>query len=133
MSTVIWKFNTARFSVVLTAEPEYDLDLSWDEGGEIAEKLSSGLLDSFCAKVAVQLDGREIAADYLCGCIYESAAEFATAHRDPDPMGRNCTIMRAARGEKVNICHYFPGMVSEAIAYARKYLADNPHPKMRAT
>jgi hypothetical protein len=35
-------------------------------------------------------------------------------------MNRNCSIMRAARGGNVCICHYFPGMVAEAINAARK-------------
>jgi hypothetical protein len=127
----IWKFETERFTIVATAETEYDPDLSWDETGEVTEKIEAGEWELFCAKVADVLDGREIATDYLGNCVYVSADDFARGHRDPDPMNRNCSAMRAARGN-VSICHYFPGMVSEAVAYARNYLKDNPAPKIRA-
>jgi hypothetical protein len=76
MTYEIWKFETARFTVTMTAEPDYDVDLSFDETGEIREKLESGELQSFCAKCAVCLDGNEIAADYLGSCIYANPDEF---------------------------------------------------------
>ena len=126
MSDTLWKFDTARFSIVCTAEEEWDVDLSWDETGETAGKLASGEYVAFCAKVAVYLDGREIASDYLGQCIYDRSPDFVTAHRGPDPMDRNCSIMRAERGHNVAICHYFPDMVSVAISEARKALQDIP-------
>ncbi len=122
----LWEFKTDRFSVVCTAEEEWDVDLSWDDTGEVAEKLASGEYVVFCAKVAVYLDGREIATDYLGQCIYVDAEEFVTGHRDTDPINRNCSIMRAARGGNVVICHYFPDMVSMAISEARGALRNMP-------
>ena len=52
---------------------------------------------------------------------------FWTDHRDSDPMNRNCSIMRAARGGNVVICHYFPDMVRTAVDEARKALANIPY------
>lgn len=126
MDNELWRFETARFAVVCTAEVGDDLDLSWDDTGEVRERIESGLYVMFCAKVAVLLDGREIAADYLGQCIYESGREFVTSHRDPDPMNRNCTLMRAARGGQGAIGHYFPDMVSIAVKEAREALIDQP-------
>ncbi len=123
----LWSFKTARFSIVCTAEEEWDVDLSWDETGEVAEKLISGEFVVFCIKVAVYLDGREVATDYLGQCIYADAAEFVTGHRDTDPMSRNCSIMRAAHGGNVCIGHYFPDMVATAISEARQALSNVPY------
>ncbi len=125
MTETLWRFTTDRFTIVCTAEEEYDVDLSWDETGETLEKLNSGEYVVFCAKVAVYLNGREVAAAYLGQCIYADAADFATGHRDTDPMNRNCSIMRKARGNVI-ICHYFPDMVSMAVAEARKALTNMP-------
>lgn len=123
---LIWAFDTARFSVRFYAEEERDLDLSWDEDGTTREGLESGEFVAFVACVEVKLDGRTIAEDYLGQCIYRSAQEFCEGHRDRDPMNRNCSLMRAAHGENVSICHYFPSMVATAIAEARKTLAARP-------
>lgn len=120
MSETLWTFKTRNFRITLTAEPEDDLDLSWCETGETGEKLESGEWVAFCAKVAVYLNGAEIAADYLGQCIYANAADFATGHRDPDPMNRNCSL------NDRNICHYFPDMVATAISEARDYLRNIP-------
>ena len=122
----LWTFSTARFRVVCEIEPDFDLDLSFDDTGEVAEKLESGEYTAFQTRVAVYLDGNQIAADYLGGSIYANPEDFVTDHRDPDPMNRNSSLMRAERGDNVSICHYFPGMVSEAIAEARKALSNVP-------
>lgn len=130
---LIWAFKTARFDVRFYAEETDGLDLSWDEDGSTFEGLAPGELVAFCACVEVSMDGRTIATDYLGECIYRSAEEFCTGHRDPDPMNRNCSIMRAAKGN-VSICHYFPDMVSTAIEEAREALAReiaNP-PRLRS-
>ena len=129
----LWDFSTARFRVVCTAEDEdHAIDLSWDESGEVAEKLDSGEYVVFCAKVAVYLDGSEIATDYLGECIHADPDDFVTGHRDPDPMHRNCSIMRATRGGNACIGHYFPDMVSTAIREARDVMR-SPAPRMRAS
>lgn len=117
-----WKFKTKRFTVSLYLKRDrnytYDGD---DENGETQDKLDSGEYVAFDSTVEVELDGVVIAHNTMGGSVYsaDTVAEFFTAHRDPDPMNRNCSIMRAARGANVVICHYFPGMVAEAIEDAR--------------
>lgn len=122
----LWKFETARFKVTLDWEWEQYPDISWDETDETRENLESGKWGCYSFRVRVTVDGRELSVDYLGNSIYEDVTKFVTAHRDPNPMNRNCSIMRAARGGNVCICHYFPGMVSEAISAARKALCDVP-------
>lgn len=123
-----WTFETKNFSVEFSAEEERDLDLSFDDDGSIAEGLDSGKYVAFCAMVRViyKPTGAVVGGDSLGGCIYESVEEFITSHRDSDPMNRNCSIMRAKHpaGPKVSICHYFPDMIAEAVANARKNVND---------
>lgn len=123
--TTLWTFKTANFRVECRAHPADDLDLSWDETGEAARRIDSGEYIAFDAEVAVFCRGVKVASEWLGGCIYNSGEEFVTSHRDADPMNRNCSIMRAERGN-VAICHYFPAMVAEAIAEARRCLNDAP-------
>ena len=123
----VWTFSTARFTVALEIMPE-DMDPadSFQFDDDI-EAVRSGEVEWFQARVSVYCDGQRIAWDSLGGCAYKTIQEFYTSHRDPDPMNRNCTIFRAVPGnERTSICHYFPGMVSEAISEARKYLCDVP-------
>lgn len=117
MTEVIRAFRMKRFAVVVTAEPEYDTDLSWDETGETARRLDSGDLIAFQVKAAVYLDGNEIGADYLGGCIYESLADFMD-HRECGKQNR----MYARAGEAGRCGSYFAQMISEAIGEARKYV-----------
>lgn len=133
----VWTFKTARFTVALEIEPE-DLDPADSfEFQEDIDAVRNGDVEWFCAAVSVYLnddddeyDERDcVARDYLGGCAYKTVREFYTAHRDPNPMNRNSSIMRAANGDNVSICHYFPGMVTVAIAEARKHLCNVP--KMR--
>lgn len=113
----MWRFETARFAVIWDVTPSEDVDLSWDETGETAENLNSGLWVAFDSRMRVELDGVEIAADYLCGSIYEHIREFR------DHVGMN------ARGHG----SYFSDMVRTAVKEARKALADaKPAPRMRA-
>lgn len=130
--TELWRFETARFAVVWTIQPCDSLDLSWDETGEVAENLNEGVWGAFDSKVAVYLDGNEIAADYPSESIYADPADFRSNHRDPDPMNRNCSIMRERRGESGVIGHYFPDMVRTAVAEARQHIAELDLPRMRA-
>lgn len=122
MREVVWSHETARFRVELALEPEELDPADCFQFDDDVEAVRNGSVAWFCAAVRVYLDGREVAADYLGGCAYEPASDFWTAHRDPDDMNRNCSIFRAARGENVSICHYFPDMVRQAIAEARSYL-----------
>lgn len=126
--TQFYRFKTDRFAVIATAtECDYEPDwLDGEDQRDLIRKINCGDLIWFNAEVAVYLDGRKVAADTLGGCCYESLDEFTSSHRDSDPMNRNCSIMRAARGDDVCIGHYFPDMVRIAIAEARKALANTP-------
>lgn len=123
----VWTFETARFTVGLSIEElsgyRYDGD---DEDGETQAALDRGDYVAFDSKVWIECDGVEIAADYLGSSVYavETVKDFWQAHRDADPANRNTLAMRAT-----NRCvgHYFPDMVRNAIAEARKHLADRPH------
>lgn len=129
----VWSFKTKRFEVSLILERDrhyqYDGD---DDDGETQAKLDFGEYVAFNSCVQVSLDGERIADEWLCGSVYDADnyREFWTSHRDPDPMNRNCTIMRdamfAKTGHHAVICHYFPGMVTEACKQARHYLSKFP-------
>lgn len=129
---VAWQFDTPRFRVTLEVTNE-DEAPDFDDDGETLAAIESGRVVWFVAAVVVYFGEDEenlveIARDVLGGCAYNSVREFYTSHRDPDPMNRNCTTMRANHpsGPKVCICHYFPRMVSEAIATARHAIANAP-------
>ena len=124
----VWSFETARFRVVLEVEPCEEDPADSFQFEEDVEAVRSGRVEWFNAHIVVYHQGdscddwHELARDVLCCCSYSTVREFYTSHRDADPMNRNSSIMRAAKGENVAICHYFPGMVSEAIAEARRHL-----------
>ncbi len=133
----VWEFRTKRFLVWLEIQLEegyrYDGD---DPDGETQEKLDNGEYVAFESIVHVELDGEEIAWDALCGSVYayDEVSDFWTAHRDSDPMNRNCSIMRGKHpaGPNVSIAHYFPGMVAEAIKEARQHVRNaKPRPYIR--
>lgn len=117
----LWTFKTARFQVSLLAEIERYPDLSWRDEEQERYDAEHGV-EYYCFSVVVLLDGRVIARDTLGDSGYANPHDFAREHRDPDPMNRNCSIMRAARG---NVCigHYFPDMIHTAIGEAREYLS----------
>lgn len=141
----VWSFSTARFVVELAVELDvpqvYDGD---DEDGETQRGLDDGELVMFDSCVSVRLKTASgallLARDWLGASCYEAdkIEQFWTAHRDADPMNRNCSIMRAKHpaGPNVSICHYFPDMVRTAIAAAREELRDmlamRDMPAMRA-
>lgn len=118
----VWSFKTRNFTVELRISPE-DMDpadsFQFDED---IEMVRSGAVEWFCARVVVSKNGHEIGSDSLGGCAYRTIEEFYTSHRDPNPMHRNSTVFRAAHGQNAAICHYFPSMISEAIADARRTL-----------
>jgi hypothetical protein len=129
--TEMFRFETANFIVRATIEPDTDVDISYDETNETRDKLESGEWQAFGTVVTVTTrNGIELGQDSLWGSIYGDPAEFFSDHRSADPMNRNCSVMRAARGNNVVIGHYFPDMIAEAIAAARKTLATMP--KVRA-
>lgn len=123
----MFRFETANFIVRATIEHDQDVDTSFDETGETQEKLNSGEWQAFVTTVTVMTgSGIKLGSDTLCGSIYAEPREFFSDHRDPNAMNRNSSIMRAVKGDNCVICHYFPGMVREAIAEARKTLANLP-------
>lgn len=125
---IAWQFDTANFRVLCHVEPE-DMDPADSfQFEEDIEMIRAGRVAWFCAFVSVWYGDAEsnlvyLSHDCLGGCAYDSTQEFVSGHRDADPLNRNSSVMRAARGESVAICHYFPGMVSGAVSDARKELA----------
>jgi hypothetical protein len=122
-----WEFRTKQFRVALEIEPEDTDPADSFESQEDIDAVRNGDVEWFCAVVSVYhvaSDGteRRLGWDSLGGCAYNSVREFYTSHRDPDPLNRNCTAMRAARGN-VCICHYFPDMVKQATLSARRQVA----------
>jgi len=130
---LIWNFATPNFTVRVDALPEEDWDLSWDDTGEVCSGLISGRYVGFCARAQViDSDGNVLATDYLGNCIYASLQDFASGHRDPDPLNRNCSLMRQARGQNMIICHYFPDMVRIVCDKARTTLRKHGAIRLRA-
>lgn len=121
----VWTHETARFLVALSIEPEDDLDPA--DSFEFPEDIAAvrnGDVEWFRACVTVYgPEGEVLGSDSLGGCAYKTVREFYTAHRDPDAMNRNSSIMRAKQGQNVAICHYFPDMVRIAIKAAREQIA----------
>ena len=100
----IWSFQTARFRITCDVTPE-DLDPAGQfDNAEDIEAIRSGAVDWFVARLRVTLDGAEIATEYLGGCAYRRAHDFA--HKDRDG--------------------YFRDMVREACQRARYTLATAP-------
>ncbi len=117
----MWQFDLGAVSIRAYIQPSqhaYD----GDDDGETQAMIDSGEFVQFDTAVVVSINGREIGFDNLGGSVYSDPREFFSDHRSSDPMNRNCSIMRAANGANVSICHYFPGMISEAIADARAWL-----------
>ena len=102
--TNIRTFTTKRFKVTLDWTWEDDIDLSWDETGEVAKRIESGEWGVYVYRVRVLCDGSEIATDYLGNSIYADPMEFAKELKDG----------------------YFPAMVATVIGEARKALCNPP-------
>lgn len=115
MNEVMWQFKTRNFTVQWLISPCYDLDLSWCETGETRENIASGMWTAFDSEIRVLFRGTEVGAACLGQSIYENPSDFR------DHIGMNA----AGHGS------YFSGMVREAIAEARKNLANIP--EMRTT
>jgi hypothetical protein len=110
----IRSFKTRHFAVIVTAEEETDLDLSFDEDGSIRKGLERGALVAFCAKAACYYKGLEVSTEYLGNCICESPAAFMD-HRG---IKRYCPP-----GGKPGQCgSYFSDMVHTVIREAREAL-----------
>ena len=107
----VYTFKTARFALELAVEPEYNYMPDWDfesdeERNALIERIETGRTLWFVARVRVLLDGREIAADYLGGCCYNTIEEFRrdgyfydmarSALKDARAAIRNTPRLRAA-------------------------------------
>jgi len=109
MWQTLWTFETAQFRIEWRVTPDHDVDLSFDETGETAANLESGLWVSFGSEVRVvhKATGIELGSDSLWGSIYERPSEFR------DHIGMN------ARGHG----SYFSDMVRQAVSEARANLS----------
>jgi len=107
----IWEFNTANFRVTVDCYHDDDVDLSFDDTGEIKEKLESGEFTAFWTEVKV-MDSRGgvLGRDTLGGSIYADPREFR------DHVG----LAQRSRADGTNYGSYFLDMVREAISEARK-------------
>lgn len=115
----IREFETKNFKVIVDALPEDDLDLSWDDTGEIREGLESGRYIAFVARARVLFRGREVGTDYLGSCIYKSFEDFMD-HRECGK--QNAEYER--KGERGRCGSCFHQMINEACAEARKAMLD---------
>lgn len=106
----IRQFKTQNFHVVIDAVEEFDLDLSWDDDGSTREGLENGTLVAFCARARVFLRGKEIASDYLGGCVYRSLAEFED-HRECGKQNR-ARIKREGRFQIYRKARPYPSCLS---------------------
>lgn len=118
----IREFKTKHFRVIVEAQPEYDLDLSFDETGETAKKIDSGEYVAFCACARVEFlpTGQTIATDYLGNCIYKSLDDFMD-HRECGKLNRKW----AKQGKQGHCGSYFHQMISTVCEEARKTFNDN--------
>ncbi len=75
--TSFWTFKTANFTVDMAWDYDDDLDLSWDDSGEVTASLASGEYMGMTMRARVTgPNGEELATDYLGGCIYKSPEDF---------------------------------------------------------
>ena len=109
MDDVLWRFTTGEFTVVVDAIDEDYPDLSWDQTGEVREKINSGEYVVFCARARLLWNGIELATDYLGDCIYSNPKEFVNH-----------------RGTRGQYGSYFKVMVSNVITEGRKALCNVP-------
>lgn len=113
----IRRFETENFTVIVDAVDDTDLDISFDETGEVAAKLESGKYIGFCARARVMFEDEEIASDYLGGCIYESLDAFMD-HRKCGRANRKFE----ANGDAGRCGSYFSDMIHTVCDEAREHL-----------
>ena len=94
-----------NFDIYFSAEPEYESieglfpDDSKEQVTDTVNKIESGDLVYFCAKVTAFKNGIELASDYLGGCIYESEQSF------------------------IDSSDYFPDMVNTAVRESKEMIS----------
>lgn len=123
----IREFKTRNFRVIVDAVEDYDIDLSFDDTGEVLAKLNSGEFIAFCARARVfHKDLGELSADYLGGCIYESIDDFM------DHMQCGEQTRKLSESGSNAVCgSYFADMVHTAIKEARQSVARAKSIKLR--
>lgn len=102
----IREFKLGKVHLIVDALPDDDVDLSWDETGEVRARLQSGEYVCFIARARLFYDGVKLADDYLGGCIYADPAEF----QDHRQCGAETRRLRES-GNPVAYGSYFAGMV----------------------
>jgi hypothetical protein len=114
---VMREFNTPNYTVRISAEEEFDLDLSFDETGRVAKQLDAGDLIAFVAHVEVihKPTGMVLGEDYLGNCIYKSFADFM----DHRACGRQNRKWKK-QGKTGRCGSYFSDMISQTISEARE-------------
>jgi hypothetical protein len=114
---VMREFTTRNYTVRVSAEEEWDLDLSFDETGRVLKQLERGDLIAFVAHVEVihKPTGMVIGEDYLGGCIYKNFDDFMD-HRACGKQNRKW----AKQGKEGRCGSYFAQMIGDAIAEARE-------------
>ena len=131
----LWSFETARYTVAFFAlEEDADPADLMDNNNEIERiRNSSNPAGWFCAAIGVYDEhGKLIGSDYLGACSYGSFREFYSDHRNSNQAHRNCSVqqwysrkdgrkLKSPRRTKYVVCHYFPGMVREAISEAKAH------------
>ncbi len=109
----LWKFRTANFTIEVDAFADPDVDLSFDDTGEVRQKLRTGELTAFRTEARVtRWDGLVIGEANLGGSIYENPREFR------DHVG----LAIKSRREGRLYGSYFKQMVSDAVDEARKHI-----------
>ena len=126
MDTIIRKFETRNFTIIIDAIDDYDIDLSFDETGEVMEKLESGEYQSFAVRAKAFLNGNEIASDYLGGCIYENVGQFQD-HRECGAQKRKLR----EQGSTAICGSYFADMVKTVCREARAVVRNMQSVKVR--
>jgi hypothetical protein len=124
----IREFKTRNFRIIIDAVWDDDLDLSWDDTGEVAAKLETGDLMAFCVRARVFCASMgEVASDFLGGCIYSDPSEFQD-HR------RCAAETRKLResGSKAVCGSYFADMVRTVCREAREHIKGTALPYVRA-
>lgn len=116
---IIREFNTPNFRVIVQAEEETDLDISFDETDETQNKLESGEWVAFCAHALVihKPTGAVLSEDFLGNCIYESYDAFM----DHKECGRENARL-AATGSAARCGSYFVDMVHTVCDEAREQI-----------
>jgi hypothetical protein len=116
----IRQIETANFLVQVDALPDYFTDTSFDETGEVADKLESGEYVAFCvrARVIHKATRATLGEDFLGGCIYESYDAFMD-HKECGEQNREYE----RQGESGRCGSYFLDMIREAIREARGNVA----------